>query len=237
MPPLPAKNCGVVGTAAIRSCRAVFAGGLVYFCTGYWTPSLLAVWPDGSGDVTDTHVEFAVRGVPHNPSPLIVDERLYLVSDQGVLTCINCQGWQRSLGGSGLRQLLCFPRRWPTDASICPTRTARSHFFCRATNTSSSAKTASTAARWPRRRLSIARSFYAATPISIASTAARRTSPKPIRANRIKTKPAPRKPRPATRIPPTPPPARPSAPRRPLAPRLERHFPALSYAALGGCGR
>lgn len=85
--------------------RPVAGNGLVYFCTGYWTPSLLAVRPDGTGDITDSHVEFSVRrGVPHNPSPLLVEERLYLVSDQGVLTCINASDgkelWRQRLGGN-----------------------------------------------------------------------------------------------------------------------------------------
>lgn len=85
--------------------RPVAGNGLVYFCTGYWTPSLLAVRPDGTGDITDSHIEFSVRrGVPHNPSPLLVGERLYLVSDQGVLTCIDATGgkeiWRQRLGGN-----------------------------------------------------------------------------------------------------------------------------------------
>lgn len=85
--------------------RPVAGNGLVYFCTGYWTPSLLAVRPDGSGEVSDTHVEFAVRrGVPHNPSPLLVGEQLFLVSDQGVLSCINAvdggELWKQRLRGN-----------------------------------------------------------------------------------------------------------------------------------------
>jgi len=85
--------------------RPVAGNGLVYFCTGYWTPSLMAVRPDGHGDVTDTHVAFTVRrGVPHNPSPLLVKDRLYMVSDQGVLTCVDAiQGdeiWRQRLSGS-----------------------------------------------------------------------------------------------------------------------------------------
>jgi outer membrane protein assembly factor BamB len=85
--------------------RPVAGNGLVYFCTGYWTPSLMAVRPDGHGDITDTHVEFTVRrGVPHNPSPLLVKDRLYMVSDQGVLTCVNAvdgkEIWRQRLSGS-----------------------------------------------------------------------------------------------------------------------------------------
>jgi outer membrane protein assembly factor BamB len=85
--------------------RPVAGNGLVYFCTGYWTPALFAVRPDGTGDVTDSRVEFTVRrGVPHTPSPLLVDDRLYLVSDLGVLTCVDAKKgeeiWRQRLSGN-----------------------------------------------------------------------------------------------------------------------------------------
>jgi outer membrane protein assembly factor BamB len=85
--------------------RPVAGDGLVYFCTGYWTPSLLAVRCDGRGDMTDSGVAFAVRrGVPLNPSPLLVKDRLFLISDQGVLTSVNAQNgaeiWRHRLSGN-----------------------------------------------------------------------------------------------------------------------------------------
>jgi outer membrane protein assembly factor BamB len=85
--------------------RPVAGNGLVYFCTGYWTPSLMAVRPDGTGDITDSLVAFTVRrGVPHNPSPLLIKDRLYMVSDQGVLTCVDAiegsEVWRQRLSGS-----------------------------------------------------------------------------------------------------------------------------------------
>src|SRR5262249_51128517 len=75
------------------------------FCTGYWTPSLMAVRPDGAGDVTESHVQFTLRrGVPHNPSPLLVKDRLYLMTDLGVLTCVNAldgkEIWRQRLKGN-----------------------------------------------------------------------------------------------------------------------------------------
>jgi outer membrane protein assembly factor BamB len=85
--------------------RPVAGNGLIYFCTGYWTPSLMAVRTGGSGDVTDSRVAFTLRrGVPHTPSPLLDKDRLYLVSDQGVLACVDAvhgtEVWQKRLGGS-----------------------------------------------------------------------------------------------------------------------------------------
>jgi len=70
--------------------RPVFANGLVYVCTGYNTPTLVAIKPDGTGDVTGTHVAWTVkRNVPHNPSVLAVGDALYMVSDAGVLSCLD----------------------------------------------------------------------------------------------------------------------------------------------------
>jgi outer membrane protein assembly factor BamB len=85
--------------------RPVYGGGLLYVCTGYDAPMLLAIRPDGAkGDVTETHVAWRVKkAVPHNPSPLLVDEALYIISDKGVLTCLDArtgqERWQQRVGG------------------------------------------------------------------------------------------------------------------------------------------
>lgn len=85
--------------------RPVFGHGLVFIATGFQTPSMLAVRADGSGDVTDTHVAWTLRrGAPHTPSPLLVGRELYMVSDYGVLTCIDAESgeihWQQRIGGN-----------------------------------------------------------------------------------------------------------------------------------------
>ena len=41
--------------------RPVYGNGLLYVCTGFDAPQLLAIRPDGKGDVTDTHVVWTVR--------------------------------------------------------------------------------------------------------------------------------------------------------------------------------
>ncbi|QJW94586.1 PQQ-like beta-propeller repeat protein [Frigoriglobus tundricola] len=72
--------------------KPVFANGLVYVCTGYNSPTLLAIKPDGTGDVTKTHVAFTVKkNAPLNPSLLAVDDALYMVSDTGVLSCLDAK--------------------------------------------------------------------------------------------------------------------------------------------------
>ncbi len=72
--------------------RPVFGHGLVFVSTGYNTPVLLAIKPDGTGDVTKTHIAWKERGgAPHTPSPLLVGDELYIVSDDGTATCLDAK--------------------------------------------------------------------------------------------------------------------------------------------------
>ncbi len=85
--------------------RPVFAHGLVYIATGFQQPSLLAVRPDGTGDVTRTHIAWELkRGAPLTPSPLVVGDELYIVNDGGIATCLDARTgaviWQQRLGGT-----------------------------------------------------------------------------------------------------------------------------------------
>jgi outer membrane protein assembly factor BamB len=85
--------------------RPVYGGGLVYIATGFNAPTLMAVRPDGRGDVTRTHVAWTVsRGAPLTPSPLFVDDLLYYVSDTGILSLAEANTgsvlWQQRLGGN-----------------------------------------------------------------------------------------------------------------------------------------
>ena len=85
--------------------RPVFGHGLVFICSGFEQAELLAVRPDGQGDVTDSHVAWSLkRAVPLTPSPLLVGEELYLVSDNGIASCLDAKTgkthWQQRLGGN-----------------------------------------------------------------------------------------------------------------------------------------
>jgi outer membrane protein assembly factor BamB len=85
--------------------RPVYGHGLVFLATGFNDPTMLAVSVDGTGDVTRTHVAWTLeRGAPLTPSPLLVGDLLYVVSDIGVATCLDAKTgktvWQQRLGGN-----------------------------------------------------------------------------------------------------------------------------------------
>jgi len=85
--------------------RPVFSHGLVFIGTGFQEPSMLAVRPTGTGDVTNTHVAYTIeRGAPFTPSPLIVGDEFYMVSDIGVASCLDVKTgkihWQQRVPGN-----------------------------------------------------------------------------------------------------------------------------------------
>lgn len=79
--------------------------GIVYICTGYMKPRLVAIRVDGQGDVTTSHVAWSWdKQVPELSSPIIVGDEIYFVSALGIVTCLNAetgqQQWQHRLGGN-----------------------------------------------------------------------------------------------------------------------------------------
>ena len=85
--------------------KPVYGNGLVYLSTGYDNPELYAIRPDGTGDVTETHVAWRVKkGAPRNACPLLIGDALYMVSDSGLLSCLDANTgslrWSEGLGGA-----------------------------------------------------------------------------------------------------------------------------------------
>ncbi|MHC4252269.1 MAG: outer membrane protein assembly factor BamB family protein, partial [Planctomycetota bacterium] len=84
--------------------RPVAGQGLVFVVTDYDHPELWALRPDGRGDVTGTHVVWKIKkDVPATPSLLLVDDRLYMVSDKGTVSCVDAKSgeivWKERIGG------------------------------------------------------------------------------------------------------------------------------------------
>jgi outer membrane protein assembly factor BamB len=70
----------------------LFGHGLVYIAAGDGGMSLVAVRPEGSGDITDTAVEWSTRkSVPKRPSHLLVGDLYFMINDEGVATCLDAK--------------------------------------------------------------------------------------------------------------------------------------------------
>jgi outer membrane protein assembly factor BamB len=79
-------------TSFSSSSSPVVGHGLVFFTTGWQNGQLLAVRPDGAGDVTSTHIVWRVtRGAPKKPSVALAGDLIYMVNDSGLLSCIEAR--------------------------------------------------------------------------------------------------------------------------------------------------
>ncbi|MFO0901586.1 MAG: PQQ-binding-like beta-propeller repeat protein [Pirellulales bacterium] len=79
--------------------------GMVFYNHDYDNPELMAVKLGGKGDVTDTHVVWRQkRGAPSTPSPLLVGDELYFVSDEGIASCVDAKTgtrhWMQRIEGN-----------------------------------------------------------------------------------------------------------------------------------------
>jgi len=85
------------------ACRPIFAHGLIYTITGSGA-ELWAIRPDGSGDVTDTHVAWKHKrvAVPRRSSLVVVEDSIFMVDDSGVAACLDAQTgkpvWKKRVG-------------------------------------------------------------------------------------------------------------------------------------------
>jgi len=85
--------------------RPLFDGELLYICTGYMKPQLWALRPLADGTFAESEIAWKMtKQVPANSTPIIVGERIFMVSDQGVATCLDkrtgSEIWKERLGGS-----------------------------------------------------------------------------------------------------------------------------------------
>jgi outer membrane protein assembly factor BamB len=72
----------------------MFSNGMVIFTTGLLDPiTLMAVKPDGKGDISNTNViwTYLDKNIPAINSPVVKDGLLYMIHERGVLTCLDAE--------------------------------------------------------------------------------------------------------------------------------------------------
>jgi outer membrane protein assembly factor BamB len=83
------------------SARPLFGNGLIYITNGMGR--IVAVKPEGSGDITQAIAWTSHKAVAKKASPLLLGERLYMITDDGIATCLDAnngeQKWMKRLGG------------------------------------------------------------------------------------------------------------------------------------------
>ena len=84
--------------------RPLYRDGVAYLVTGITHPELWAVRTDGSGDVTNSQIRWRLKSrVAKTASPLLIDDLIYMVSDDGIINCIDAGTgepvWSRRIGG------------------------------------------------------------------------------------------------------------------------------------------
>jgi outer membrane protein assembly factor BamB len=72
--------------------KPVVGNGMLYFSTSFDSPKVNAIKLGGTGDVTGSHTAWTLnKGAPNTPSPLLVGDELYLVSDRGQFSCVDAK--------------------------------------------------------------------------------------------------------------------------------------------------
>lgn len=69
---------------------------LVFLTCGFPEKHLMAIRPDGSGNVTDTHVQWhETAGASYVPSPIAIGDYFLVVADNGVASCFDVASGER----------------------------------------------------------------------------------------------------------------------------------------------
>lgn len=84
--------------------RPVVLNNKVFIATSYMQSRLIAVKLGGAGDVTESHTVWkSDRQIPQKPSLIALNDRIYFVSDKGIVRCVHAETgedvWFERLGG------------------------------------------------------------------------------------------------------------------------------------------
>jgi outer membrane protein assembly factor BamB len=95
-----------------NSSRPIAENEMAFINTGFESPELWAVRLDGRGDVSDSHVVWkCAKDVPTLPSPIILNGLIYMVSDNGIISCLESGTgklvWRERIGGKYMSSPVC----------------------------------------------------------------------------------------------------------------------------------
>jgi len=93
------------GMSKLTICTPFAAHGLLYVASGYFQDpvrGIFAIKPGAGGDITpdfgtgqgDAFAWFNLRAAPYNPTPLVYGDELYILYDQGMLSCYDARTGQ-----------------------------------------------------------------------------------------------------------------------------------------------
>ena len=82
----------------------VYNGKYAFVTGGYPERHILAIRPEGSGNVTETHIAWRVKkGASYVPSPVVLGPYFVVVADNGIASCFKAEDgtrlWMERLGG------------------------------------------------------------------------------------------------------------------------------------------
>lgn len=84
--------------------RPVYGEGLVFTMIDRDRPEMWAIKPNGSGNITETHIEWKeTKRMPPRASPIIIKGLLFVVDRNGYISCIEAKSgksiWQKRMKG------------------------------------------------------------------------------------------------------------------------------------------
>ena len=82
----------------------VYNGKYAFVSGGYPERHILAIRPEGSGNITETHIAWRVKkGASYVPSPVVVGPYFVIAADNGIASCFKAEDgtrlWMERLGG------------------------------------------------------------------------------------------------------------------------------------------
>ena len=82
--------------------RPILLDDMVFYASSYDAATMYGLKLGGTGEITEQVAWETRRGAPHNPTPILVGDKLYMVSDRGIGQCLDAKTgevhWQKRMG-------------------------------------------------------------------------------------------------------------------------------------------